>query len=1359
MELLFKELKGGLNLDDSELFVPADDWVDAENLIATPNNYHYELQVEEGFKHAFRLKQNEYLVGNCNIDDRTMVLFTVEGNISHIYLWDTVLTEVLPLVSESCIGFIKNKRVTASYRIINGKDRIVYFTNGISKIGSINIDKPETFNCDTFNLLPNKLELPTIEKPIVLNGGGKLKFGSYQFAIRLLDEQLNPTNWLYTTSPVYVYDKYSGGNPNYNTSFTGIEKNLLNKSIEITVNDIDSNYKFYQLAVIKKTSGNNTVTEVSTTEIIHTSQSKYVYSREKDLGTISLEEILIDNEQIDICKTIIQTEKRLFFAGTKKSNSLDYGVMQRAAMLITTNWICEETPHLNDVDDVNYEKLVSEAENTYLKDEVYAFGIQGVLRNGTKTPVFHIPGRKQIQRGNTNYEDLIAAGNAQVNDNRELMRTLFDENDDNWDVDLNALYEDSHNKDNTFLRENYKNKRWAIYNTAIYQGFVTAQNPDKIIHYGEMAYYESYDTKYPVLYDKNNELVFGGDSDTPIRHHRFPSHDILPHHGKLQIRFNLSAFYAEIDGLYPDVVGWEIVQAQRTEDNKTVLDNGIITQNEVWNTFSYNLYDSRLGRFYSPKTLFKKENLLGTHIKINSLFKQNNTTAVLFKHQLINWYNQNEPPCPPHILDAENAGNVWNTFYTNNNLPYELMQVPYRSYHIPYNLKTIDSYYIDPAPVINLPSYTQSTNKGVDFLDNRNYNFSPHCFVVISENGEYLNDITLPNTTTKFELEAYASIKADKSVYDNLYIQRYWRPDQVLNGDVCIVAGGDCFNSKIVFEISNLKDELAEGYISWIRLVSFVIESELNANLRYFTSIYPFGDTEDWDRDFNCGLSYTDDFFRSMPVVDKKHNIVGFYSDRFNRTCKEYFGYNSDFDYFPVGKLYYGLPFNFDYKKGEPADSPNIIYYSEIGNPYDTEDYFRIVKPNNYVIIDSEVGTITKLILDNDRLFVLCSKGLLFLPLKTQVMKSNEGNVHLGTGEFLSIPPKKIGNVDINFNGSEYEQSVVTTEVGTFYANAEKVLLLSGEQVIDIGSLKLKAYFANNLTMLLNKEMGSYFNAKMDIREVFINATYDKLNKRIILIKRDFSLSEKGRDVVNRFTVTNNYTQLLFDEQPFDYATLAVDNELLFEEQSFTLSFSLLLNRWIAFHAYEELFAIYNENNVYFHKHTDNNNIVKFDRRPNNTSYAKYYAPSTGKLKVLFNENKALNKKAQFIGIKTRTKQNDAYKEIYPSKIAVFSDTQNTFLLEIAKTGLFNSYSDPNKRYTRLVGEEWIINGLRDKVIDTTIWHLDGFVFNNANKSTQNSYDKHSIYGQYIGLVIDLGNSNKTTISHIRMGYLPKIGT
>jgi hypothetical protein len=128
----------------------------------------------------------------------------------------------------------------------------------------------------------------------------------------------------------------------------------------------------------------------------------------------------------------------------------------------------------------------------YLRDEVYAFEIVFLLKNGQQTDGFHIPGRT-----------------LSVND------TLY--------PDVPDTNPDFIGEPDYYLGSEGYSPYWKIYNTASVTGFSQGYTGDLKYkgpyQYGEFGYWESTE-EYPC-----NETVWGELSGQKIRHHKFP--DVL----------------------------------------------------------------------------------------------------------------------------------------------------------------------------------------------------------------------------------------------------------------------------------------------------------------------------------------------------------------------------------------------------------------------------------------------------------------------------------------------------------------------------------------------------------------------------------------------------------------------------------------------------------------------------------------------------------------------------------------------------------------------------------------------------------------------------------------------------------------
>src|SRR5690606_22992470 len=108
------------------------------------------------------------------------------------------------------LGFKITKQIDAVYRLRRGCERVIYFTTPVPMI--FNFDKTGDYKDDDGNWDPDKFKLfktydsiPKFEK-IEIEESGSLKPGSYNASIQYLDDDLNPTEWITTSEPIYIYN-------------------------------------------------------------------------------------------------------------------------------------------------------------------------------------------------------------------------------------------------------------------------------------------------------------------------------------------------------------------------------------------------------------------------------------------------------------------------------------------------------------------------------------------------------------------------------------------------------------------------------------------------------------------------------------------------------------------------------------------------------------------------------------------------------------------------------------------------------------------------------------------------------------------------------------------------------------------------------------------------------------------------------------------------------------------------------------------------------------------------------------------------------------------------------------------------
>ena len=114
------------------------------------------------------------------------------------------------------LGFSVTQQIDATFRLRRGCERVVYWVDPKPRI--FIIDKPEEFKVSNvnsdwdiskFNLFKTYKKIPEVEQIKVLDGGGRLAPGSYNFSIQYLDEDFNPTEFVTSTETIMIYNSPS----------------------------------------------------------------------------------------------------------------------------------------------------------------------------------------------------------------------------------------------------------------------------------------------------------------------------------------------------------------------------------------------------------------------------------------------------------------------------------------------------------------------------------------------------------------------------------------------------------------------------------------------------------------------------------------------------------------------------------------------------------------------------------------------------------------------------------------------------------------------------------------------------------------------------------------------------------------------------------------------------------------------------------------------------------------------------------------------------------------------------------------------------------------------------------------------
>ena len=207
---------------------------------------------------------------------------------------------------------------------------------------------------------------PKVEATVV-DGGGSLVGGVYQFVVQLMDSDNNVTNWFQISNPSYV------------TADNNKAGDISNQSIDIFVDGIDNkDWNLINIGVVK-TIDNQVSFGVLDPRPYHSNGISFKYVGTENIEDRDLSEIFGRQNRYIRGKNLIQKDSRLILYELKNEWNLNY---QRQANQIGVRYGI-------------YKILPEEAENTptLMRDETYSIGIKWNYCDGTSSAVFHIPGR------------------------------------------------------------------------------------------------------------------------------------------------------------------------------------------------------------------------------------------------------------------------------------------------------------------------------------------------------------------------------------------------------------------------------------------------------------------------------------------------------------------------------------------------------------------------------------------------------------------------------------------------------------------------------------------------------------------------------------------------------------------------------------------------------------------------------------------------------------------------------------------------------------------------------------------------------------------------------------------------------
>ena len=446
----------------------------------------------------------------------------------------------------------------------------------------------EDYTVEKLDLFLNSGFIPEFRDIKIEEGGGVVS-GTYHLALAYVDEDLNRTNYLATSNPVHLVTEHEDAIPT--ESITGDPQgSQSNKSISWVVDiPVPSNYTHVRPVVIQRFGGGYSqessefAYELDIVKIPDGIDNQLFASLEvtytglEQVAAASISEVVIDSVRYETAKSFVQLDNRLYISNLRARGDIGYqrfannirvypistsvekfdpkrihsvilneGYSKISGSTLVNYFDLYKNLQQNNVGDSFFASNVrkgykdvrmSHKYRGYRRSEVYAFYISFVLKDGSETYAYHIPGRETKTIDKINHPE-----NAPISDASAALESIGLDTSEFED-----LYPDSkiyQITDSQFLLDPFSQ---------------------------EMSYWENEDELYPDTEDfstwsvdpNGNPISVGVDlQNTNVRHHKMPP--------------NKNTIYSFIsaDGLYTDEVTPNLFN-QSAENSGLVLEESI----------------------------------------------------------------------------------------------------------------------------------------------------------------------------------------------------------------------------------------------------------------------------------------------------------------------------------------------------------------------------------------------------------------------------------------------------------------------------------------------------------------------------------------------------------------------------------------------------------------------------------------------------------------------------------------------------------------------------------------------------------------------------------------------------------------
>ena len=236
----------------------------------------------------------------------------------------------------------------------------------------------------------------------------------------------------------------------------------------------------------------------------------------------------------------------------------------------------------------------------------------------------------------------------------------------------------------------------------------------------------------------------------------------------------------------------------------------------------------------------------------------------------------------------------------------------------------------------------------------------------------------------------------------------------------------------------------------------------------------------------------------------------------FGISAAEVYALNPDYKRRNRQKAYNHLGLEYDCCSDCAETFPHRWHWSEQAFQEEVTDNFRMFLPNNYKDLEAETGRITDIFRIQNNLYIHTEEGLWHCPQTFQERVTSDIISFIGTGEYFSVPPRKIVDDANSSAGNIHKWARTKTKFGVFFPSwkEKKWYLFNGQQLQPISDKGNGNYFKTHMDFLIEQQYYKtnstnypYRNNPSNPIGVGFLSTYDTNKERLIITKKDIQIT------------------------------------------------------------------------------------------------------------------------------------------------------------------------------------------------------------------------------------------------------------